>query len=401
MAKHGFDEAKLHRNLDRLLGGWVERGELPCVQALVVRHGETAYSKAFGWADLEAKRPLAEDAIFRIFSMTKVFTSVAAMMLHEEGRFKMHDPLSRYIPAFGHTKVAICGAAGRVTYEVPRREIIVRDLFTMASGMPYPGIDTPSEREMHAIFEQMAVDREAGKPWNGLRFAQACAERVPLNFHPGEHWWYGLSLDLLGVLVEVLSGQTLGAFMRERIFAPLGMHDTGFCVPPEKRDRFVRMYKSDDKGGYVPDTDNFYERDFYGENAMESGGGGLTSTLRDVGIFAQMLLGEGAWAGKRLLSRKSVALMRTNHLSEQQLKDYVWDTQRGYGYGLGVRVMMHPEIAGYGSVGEFAWDGLAGTWFAVDPAEQMIAVFLMQINPGGHYERVPYFAQTIYGAMED
>ena len=392
MTMHGFDEGKLHRNLDKLLGGWIENGALPCVQALVFRHGETAYNRHFGWANMEEKSPLQEDSIFRIYSMTKVFTSVAALMLHEEGRFKMHDPLSKFIPEFAHVKVAEVDATNRVELVAPRREIVIRDLFTMASGIPYWGENTVSERAMRQLMMR-------GKLWSASQFAKEVAIKVPLTFHPGEHWWYGMSIDLLGALVEVISGQTLGGFMGERIFGPLNLRDTGFRLPPDKAHRLATMYAVDAKGAFKP-AGNDLTRTME-EFAFEAGGGGLMSTQRDVGRFARMLLGEGALEGKRLLSRKSVELMRTNHLSEQQLKDYNWDNQRGYGYGLGVRVMMRPEIAGYGSVGEFAWDGLAGTWFAVDPAEGMILVLLIQTDPGRHYDFVPLFAQAVYGAMDD
>ena len=396
---HGFDAGKLQRNLDALLGGWVERGELPCVQALVERKGETAYQKSFGWANLEEKKSLQDNDIFRIYSMSKVFTSVAALMLLEEGRFKMHDPLSRFIPEYKDVRVAEHDAAGHFFAVPPRREIVVRDLFTMASGIPYPGQDTPSERAMAALMERMDSDRHKGEPWNSVRFAREAAS-VPLPFHPGEHWWYGMSIDILGSLVEVLSGQKLGQFLRERIFIPLDLCDTGFFVPPEKVSRLVTMYERDDQGAYRPASPN-YDEDNFEENPAESGGGGLLSTLRDMGRFARMLLGDGALEEKRQLSRKSMELMRTNHLSDQQMRDYNWDTQRGYGYGLGVRVMLRPDLAGYGSAGEFAWDGMAGTWFAVDPSEELTMVFLVQIVPGRHYDFVPNFAQTVYGAIGD
>ena len=396
---HGFEEQKLHRNLDRLLGGWVQSGALPCVQASVYRKGETAYSRGFGWANMEEKSPLREDSIFRIYSMTKVFTSVAALMLYEEGRFQMHDPLSKFIPEFAQSKVAEADASGKVQLVAPRREIIVRDLFTMASGIPYQGENTLSEHAMSTLQKHGLRDEKAGKPWSALRFAQETAVKVPLTFHPGEHWWYGMSIDVLGALIEVISGQTLGDFMRERICEPLDLRDTGFRLPPEKVGRVVTMYAVDAKGGFAPaNIDRTRPMEYI---AFDAGGGGLLSTLRDVGRFARMLLGQGALEGKRLLSRKSVELMRTNHLSEQQYRDFAWGNQRGYGYGLGVRVLMRPELAGHGSAGEFAWEGLAGTWFTVDPAEQMAAVFLVQTHPGRHFDFVPLFAQAVYGAMDD
>jgi len=394
MEKHRMDERKLRRNLDALFSGWIERRALPCAQAAVIRNGQCVYEGAHGVLNLASKTPLPRDAIFRIYSMTKVFTSVCMLMLLEEGRYKMHDPLSKYIPEYKSAKVSELDAAGHQSLMPPRREIRVRDLFTMASGLPYPDGDTPSERAMEGVYKR--ADR--GK-WDTQRVAREMA-KVPLTFHPGEHWWYGVSIDVLGALVEVLSGQTLGAFMKRRVFDPLDLRDTGFYVPEEKRARFVSMYEPDAQGVYAKPVKE--EKDAYlVPPAYESGGGGLVSTMRDVSRFARLLLGFGEFEGQRLLSRKSVELMRTNHLDERQLADYDWDTQRGYGYGLGVRVMMRPEIAGYGSVGEFGWDGYAGTWFSVDPEENMIMIFLTQIAPGNHDNTVPYFAQVAYGAIDD
>ena len=395
---HGMDEHKLSRNLDTLLGGWVERGALPCVQALVHRRGEIVYRRGFGYADLATRRPLADDAIFRLYSMTKVFTSVAALMLLEEGRYKMHDPVSRYLPAFAAAKVGEIDPAGQLLLVPPHREIIVRDLFTMASGLTYPGDGSVTERELARVWRRIGAAEKAGKPWSTSTVLKEMA-RVPLAFHPGEHWRYGFSIDVLGLLIAELSGQTLGQFMAERIFTPLGLRDTGFYLPADKADRLVTMYEVNAAGQFKPaGFDVTYSAP---PATFESGGGGLLGTLDDVGRFARLLLGEGALDGVRLLSRKSVELMRTNHLTPQQLADYTWDTQRGYGYGLGVRVMMHPEIAGYGTVGEFAWDGMAGTWFAVDPTEQLVAVLMVQTNPGRHYQFVPNFAGTVYGAIAD
>jgi len=388
----GFDEAKLTANLDALLGGWVSTGVLPCVQAVVHRHGTTAYSRSFGVSDLDTAEPLADDAIFRIFSMTKVFTSVSALMLLEEGRYKMHDPLSAYFPEFAHMQVAETGPSGEVRLVPARREIIVRDLFTMATGWTYPGESCPTERALTA-----ALYDNPEAPMGPAEFLTALAG-VPLAFHPGEHWRYGFSIDVLGCLVAHLSGQTLGEFMYQRIFEPLGLVDTGFYLPVDKVKRLVTMYDVDDAGAFTPAT---FGAPYTAPPALEGGGGGLVSTVADVTRFARMLLGEGELDGVRLLSRKSVELMRTNHLTPQQLADYTWDTQRGYGYGLGVRVMMHPEIAGYGTVGEFAWDGLAGTWFAIDPTEDLVAVLMVQTNPGRHYRFIPLYAGTVYGAIAD
>ncbi len=401
MAKHGFDKAKLEGNLNRLFTHWVEEGKQPCVQALVIRHGEIAYEGAFGWANRESKKPLVPDAIFRIYSMTKVFTSAAMLMLLEEGRYRMYDPLSKYIPEFADPKVIEHDAAGHPRLVPARREIVIRDLFTMASGIPYPGEHTISERFMTELFTRYDADMAKGQPWDTLRVAQEIGKNVPLTFHPGEHWWYGYSIDILGALICVLSGKTLEGFLQERIFDPLDLVDTAFTVPKSKLDRFVTIYDVKENGKLIPIPRKKEDANYYVPQPFHGGGGGLTSTARDVGRFARMLLGFGQFESKRLLSRKSVELMRMNHLTPQQMEDYNWNTQRGYGYGLAVRTMLDPAKAGYGTVGEFAWDGMAGTWFSVDPTEDMVSVLLLQTVPGRHEEFVPLFAQTVYGAMAD
>lgn len=396
MNKAGFCPDRL-KNIDKLLSGWVERGELPCVQALVIRHGEEGYFATYGSADMEAGKPLREDSIFRIFSMSKVFTSVCMMILHEQGKYKMHDPVGKFIPEYNDVKVGTLTPLGAIELVPPKRPLEIRDLFTMTSGIPYPGGNTVSDLVLKDVYATMEQDVKAGKPWDTQRIVREYA-RAPLCFHPGEHWMYGFSIDVLGALVEVMSGMKLSEFMKQHIFDPLDLKDTGFCAEGEKAERLVTMYNVDDADKFTPAED--MERRTHAP-AFESGGGGLVSTARDVARFARMLLGGGELDGVRILSRKSVELMSTNHLSAEQLKDYNWDTQRGYGYGLAVRVMMHPEIAGYGSVGEFAWDGMAGTWFSVDPKEDMVSVFMVQTNPGRHYRFVPLYAQAVYGAIVD
>ena len=396
MNKAGFCPDRL-KNIDKLLSGWVERGELPCVQALVIRHGEEGYFATYGSADMEAGKPLREDSIFRIFSMSKVFTSVCMMILHEQGKYKMHDPVGKFIPEYNDVKVGTLTPLGAIELVPPKRPLEIRDLFTMTSGIPYPGGNTVSDLVLKDVYAAMEQDVKEGKPWDTQRIVREYA-RAPLCFHPGEHWMYGFSIDVLGALVEVMSGMKLSEFMKQHIFDPLDLKDTGFCAEGEKAERLVTMYNVDDADKFTPAED--MERRTHAP-AFESGGGGLVSTARDVARFARMLLGGGELDGVRILSRKSVELMSTNHLSAEQLKDYNWDTQRGYGYGLAVRVMMHPEIAGYGSVGEFAWDGMAGTWFSVDPKEDMVSVFMVQTNPGRHYRFVPLYAQAVYGAIVD
>jgi CubicO group peptidase (beta-lactamase class C family) len=232
-----------------------------------------------------------------------------------------------------------------------------------------------------------------------LGMAEA-ASKLPLAFHPGEFWQYGFSHDILGALVEVLTGKRFGDYMAEVILEPLELTDTAFYVPEAKRHRLSKAYNVTPQG--------LTEKTDLGEvpcapPAYESGGGGLTSTLHDVAKYAQMLLGSGKLDGQRVLSRKTIDLIRENHtLASQKLPLYGFPHMAGYGYGLGVRTMMDTSLAGLnGSQGEWAWDGMLGTWYCVDPAEDMTAVFLVQRSPGGNDDLPKRFAQTVYGAIDD
>ncbi len=219
--------------------------------------------------------------------------------------------------------------------------------------------------------------------------------QLPIGFEPGERWKNGFSFDILGAVIEVLPDRTLGAYLKETIFDPLGMADTGFFVPAEKRDRVATLYHIND--GMKPD-----ERDYPTQKPpFESGGGGLFSTVRDYSRFAQMLLGGGCLDGERILGRKTIDLIATDHLTPQQQATHNWDTQRGYGYGLGVRVMTHPEVADInGSVGEWGWDGAFGNWFCVDPKENLTCVYLTTNLPGDHYRFIPRLMASMYASLD-
>jgi CubicO group peptidase (beta-lactamase class C family) len=391
-SKGGFNGKRLG-NVDDYLKRIIDRGEVAGAGALIIRHGEEAYRKSFGFQDLERKVPMDNGTIYRIYSMSKTFTIVTAMTLYEKGLFKLHDPIGEFIPAFKDVKVAAHDERGQLRIVDAQSPITFEHLFTMTSGIPYPGQESYSARiaaETQARFKGELTTLKAAEIMAG----------VPLCFHPGEYWMYGFSHDVLGALIEALSGKSLGAYMNEVILEPLALKDTAFFVPPEKRSRLAKAYEWTE-GGLREKTD--LDPVALSTPAFESGGGGLNSTLADVGRYGLMLLGSGSLEGERILSRKTVELIRRNHiLPAQGLGQFGFPSMAGYGYGLGVRTMTDTALAGLnGSPGEWAWDGMLGTWYCVDPAEDLVAVFLIQRYPGNNENLPKRFAQTVYGAIDD
>lgn len=347
---------------------------------LAVYQGETpVYRHMNGFADREAGTRVSRDTLFRVYSMTKPVTCALALMLHDQGRFLMTDPLGEYLPAFSRMRVK--DENGGREAENPIR---ILHLFTMTSGLDY-SLDRGSLRQAQ---EKYGAD---------LTMAQA-AEAIaqdPLAFEPGTQFCYGLSHDVLGVLIESLCGAGLGECLREMLFRPLGMADSFFEVPQEAAGRLAVSYSSAPPFGREPGLEQY----FAGFPKLESGGGGLVMTTEDYLRFARMLLREGASEeGKQVLSRAAVRLMRRNHLSSDLHAQYM--AQRpGYGYGLGVRVLTHPErIGALTRPGEFGWAGAQGSWMMVDPESGLAAVFMMQGSPGPNREVHPRLRNLIAGA---
>ncbi|MDR2505814.1 MAG: beta-lactamase family protein [Oscillospiraceae bacterium] len=389
--KTGFDPKRLAR-IDDLLKRFVDEGEVVGASVKVARHGETAYKGSAGFMNLEEKTPVKEDTLFRIFSMTKTFTSVALMTLFERGLVRLDDPLYKFLPEFRNMKVV-----GERGYLVDAAcPITIRHLCAMTSGIPYPGDDNASAKAMKHIDD--ALDDSA----TTLKMAKAAAA-APLAFHPGDHWLYGFSHDILGAVIEVVSGKRYGEYLKEEVLDPLGLTDTAFFVPQEKRSRLARAYAHNYETGantilLPPDLKEVP----FAPPAFESGGGGLISSIDDVSRFAQMLLNGGKLDGVRILSRKTVELIAANQLNAAQKADFNWDSVTGYGYGLCVRTMLNPAEAGTnGSVGEFAWDGMLGTWYAVDPKEDLTVVFMIQRLPPENGDHPKRLMQVVYGALDD
>lgn len=347
---------------------------------LVIRHGHIAWFKSQGMMDREAGKPMRPDAMFRICSMTKPITSLAVMMLYEEGRFLLDDPVSNYLPEFKNPKVLVKPATGE-SYSIPAtREITIRDLLRHTSGLTYHwnadlGPRYESAGVASGLLEYDGTIADSVKKLAG----------VPLLFNPGDRFEYSLGVDVLGRLVEVVSGKPLDEFFRTRIFEPLGMKDTYFYPPENKLDRLATAYTYDADQGLkrFPDTPMkegsfVYSADYAsrGPKKLFSGGAGLVSTAMDYARFCQMMLDEGKVGNTRLLSRKSVELMTHDQLGKI-------GPEQGFGLGFGVSGMKSP-LSELGSPGEYNWGGFFYTGFTIDPKEQMIVVFMAQLHPTGN-----------------
>ncbi len=379
----GLSSARLAR-IGPWMQHWVDEGKLAGVSTLVARRGRVVHHAWCGKADLARGTPMAADTIVRIYSMTKPLTSVAIMMLYEEGRFQLDDPITRFLPCFSNMRVFAGGARGKIETVPAVRDITFRDLLTHTSGLTYGFMESTlvdaQYRERHVNFQ--ADDGDLGQ----------MVERVaalPLLAQPGAEWNYSVATDVLGHLVAVISGQSFESFMLERVTGPLGMVDTAFHLPPEKLPRFAANYlRAGDDLLHLAD-DPATSR--YGApRAICSGGGGLVSTAGDYLRFCQMMLNKGELDGVRLLGRKTVELMTSNHLrgdmADMGQARFSESTYEGIGFGLGFSVMLDPAKAQIlGTPGEYAWGGAASTAFWVDPAEEMAVILLTQLMPSSTY----------------
>ncbi len=373
----GLSSDRLGR-IKNVMQSYIDRGVFAGISTLVARRGKVAHLGTFGWQDLETRQSITEDTIFRIYSMTKPITSAAVMMLVEEGKLRLSDPVSRHVPEFKDRKVMVMREGG-FDLVPAAREVTIHDLLTHTSGLCYPSEEqTPLDEIYRKLFGHMdKVVEPVLEKWM-LAFIKT---DMPLAFHPGTAWRYGLSIDVLGYVVQVVSGQPFDEFLKERIFVPLGMVDTNFWVPPEKVGRFAAMYGPSKEGGLkvIPSLDG---KDYIKPDHALSGGGGLVSTLGDYFRFGQMLLNGGEFEGKRLLGRKTVEWMMQNHLpAGMHPNGEAWN-----GFGLGGAVLINPGLSPRpGSVGKFGWGGAANTEWWIDPAEELNCLLMLQYMPGFHH----------------
>jgi CubicO group peptidase (beta-lactamase class C family) len=366
-AGSGMSAERLQR-LDEHFHRLVDEGKIAGVVTWVARRGQVVHHDAYGMADIAANRPMTEDAYFYVYSMTKPITSVALLMLYEEGRFQLRDPIARYLPELADLKLyAGDGAGGRMILRDPARQPTIQDVFRHTAGFLYGGA---GNRGIDNAY------REANVMGGTLADLTTRLGKVPLAYEPGSQWVYSVSHDVQARLVEVLSGMSFDEFVQQRIFEPLGMKQTVFGRPDALKDQFAVIYGVDAEGKLTPSG----ALDAPGAATRVLGGFSISSTAADYGRFAQMLVNSGELDGKRLLSRKTIDLMDSNHLPAGVNRGAAGGgTAGGEGYGLGVRVVIDPAQAGnLTSAGTFGWSGAAGTHFFVDRAEQLVAVFMIQ-----------------------
>ena len=393
-------------SIDDWMQHQVDREKLPGLSVLIHRRDRAAFFGTTGMMDREAGKPVTEDTIFRIYSMTKPITSVAVMMLYEEGRFQLDDPIAKYIPELDNMKVMTGKDITSPKLEPAREPITIRQLLTHTAGLTYGFMmSTPVD----AMYREYQVDFATANPEATPGDLVRRLGEIPLLCQPGSEWNYSVATDVLGHFVEVVSGETLAEFFQERILGPLGMTDTAFSVPADKLDRFAAMY-GPEHGGSLSDVnasrdpteirheppgglkllDPPAESRFAKPLRLYSGGGGLTSTIVDYLRFCRMLAGGGELDGERLLGRKTVDFMTRNHLpgdlaamGQPRFSESSYD---GIGFGLGFSVMLDPTKAQVmGTPGEYAWGGAASTAFWVDPAEEMIVIMMTQLMPSSTY----------------
>ena len=382
--------------LDRLtdaLQQYVEDGRLAGGVALVARRGRVAYLESFGQRDVESGSPMPEDAIFRIASQTKAIVSTGVMLLQEDGRLLITDPVGKYLPAFAQTQVAVAREGGGYDVIDARGRITIRHLLTHTSGVSYGSGPASDLWEAAGIQGWYFADRDEPV---GDTIARVAG--LPFDAHPGTQWIYGYNTDILGALIEAVSGQPLDEFLSTRILEPLGMEDTHFYLPPGKRGRLATVYSAaNDRLERAPDPGHMVGQGAYadGPRTSFSGGAGLLSTATDYARFLQMTLNGGELEGTRLLSRKTVELMTTNHLTDQPFR-------AGQGFGLGFSIVENVGARGLpGSKGEYGWGGAYHSTYWVDPQEELVVVYLTQLIPAGDIDDHGRLRALIYQAIVD
>lgn len=379
--------------LNDLFATQVQAERLKGASILVEHKGQLEFVNTYGTDKM--------DSIYKIYSMTKPITTIAVMMLYEQGLIDLLDPVDKYLSGFANMKVAT--DKGLVD---AKSKITIRQLLNMTSGLVYPGEASEPEVAMERIHIDLHARAVGGEKFTNLDICNELG-KAPLLFHPGEGWHYGISADIAAAIVEVVTGIPYGEFLKKEIFEPLEMKETGFYVEESQIDRLATMYSRVDEKGSLCEADekalewlNLYAPT--NPPYIESGGGGLYSTLEDYRHFVQMLMAGGCYKGKYLIGRKTIEYITKNQLDEKQLAWVDFDSIVGYGYGNFMRIMMHPEVTGSnGSVGEFGWDGLPGTYFFVDPKEELMMVYMQQIEQGADQELRRKMRQIIYGALED
>ena len=382
-------------NIDTLINGYVNRNWVKGVVTIVVKDGQVIQNKGYGYSDAETKKPMQVNSIFRIASQTKAIVSTGILILYDEGKLSLNDPVSKYIPEFEHENVLDSFHSSDTTYTtVPaKRDITIKDLLTHTSGLDYPGIGSES---MKAIYAKANIPSGLGVADQSLLDAMKRLARLPLVHQPGEKWTYGLSVDLLGCIIEVISGTNLENFLRTNIFEPLGMNDTWFNLPGDKANRLTTVYTEDSLHNIILWTKkNFGIDPSYPllKKHYFSGGAGLSSTAYDYAVFLQMIMNGGTYNGKTILSKRTVEMMLHPQL------DFSFNGKNNFGLGFEIVTDKGSEDDSR-NTGSFDWGGFFGTTYWADPKEHLICLIMTQQIPNSHSELAAYFGQLIYASLK-
>lgn len=392
----GMSEERL-KKIDAMCRESVEKGEVPGIVALIARNGKIVFHNAYGMADNQAGRAMKKDDIFRIASQTKAITSTAVMMLWEEGKFQLDDPISKYLPEFKNPQVLKSFRYSDTTYtSIPAtREITIRHLLTHTSGIGYGVID--GDERMRMIYDKAGIVDLFTTEAVTIEESVKKLAKLPLHHNPGEKYTYSEGLDVLGYFIEVISGMPFDRFLEERLFRPLGMNDTYFYLPNQKANRLVTLQRRGADGAWEPYPVTFYDPAYpvKGAKTFFSGGAGLSSTARDYATFLQMYLNGGELNGVRILSRTTVQSIMGNQIGD------LWDGGKNYGLAFGVVNQKGQDQGGIGSIGTFDWGGYFNTQYFADPKEQIIGIIMKQVREGGPDNTGWKFRQMVGAAVDD
>lgn len=360
------------QSIEDVLNKQIDKGQLAGAGISVIYKGQKVINSCLGYADIESKKVLTNDTIFRIYSMSKPIAAVAAMIQLERGLIDILTPVSDYLPEFKEMTVVQNGNLERA-----QRQILIKDLLCMTSGIVYPDVDEAGTY-MQTVFDDVEGRLELGERISTRQLCKMIAQQ-PLAFQPGKRWRYGLSVDVMGAIIEETSGMSLSEFYKKEIFEPLGMIDTDFYVEKEKQDRFSTLYKYENNQLVVDDKRHLCLTKCLEKPSFESAGAGVVSTLNDYNRFVQMLVNYGTYKDAQIISKKAVELFQQNHLTQEQLGYVGFDTSIGYGYGNFMRVCQNlAEVGTLGTIGEFGWDGWTGPYMTVNPSEDFTIVMMLQ-----------------------
>jgi CubicO group peptidase (beta-lactamase class C family) len=395
----GFSRKRLERITDHLMRNYIEPQKIPGCQVAVARHGQLAYFRSLGLMDIERARPMRDDTIFRIYSMSKPITSIALMQLYERGLFQLNDPVSRFIPSWRNQQVYVSGDGDTLETRRPEQPMTMRHVLTHMAGLSYGAGNHPVDRQYRA----QQVTRTEGETL--ASFIEKLG-RVPLHFDPGSRWMYSYATDVCGHLVEVLSGMPLDRYLKAHLFEPLGMRDTAFSVPEKKLGRFAANYqRQPDKS--IRLIDDPKASTYAKQPSFLSGGGGLTGTTADYLRFCDMLLQGGQIDGERIIGSRTLRLMTANHLpgggdlASLAVGAFSETAYEGVGFGLGFATSLSEVGTGSLGAGDYYWGGAASTIFWVDPYEDLAVVFMTQLMPSATFNFRGQLKNIIYSSMED